>query len=231
MDSPIERYKTLQQIDNIKDIAYKTIFTKYVIQNLRGKNKMWEWESTDQESLMIAKNGGYPIPGSIYIFEYDKKGEQQTINTGGIQKDFYDVVPLVFCTSVKSRKSTFEGINFNFLPPLERVKLLEAYYRAYKNFFKDLEVETQNNELALNRKFIGFASSPIGGQLIKFFSKLANANFRYAYRKYSFNKIDNFRMIEYCEWNYIPFYEPKDAFKGANQKQIQSQYWKADKNI
>lgn len=229
MESPIKRYKTLHQIDNIKNIAYDTIFNKYIIRNLWGEKKMWEWESTDQEGLIINKNGGYPLPGFIYIFEYDKEGAAQMLSSGGVTKKYYDVVPLVFCTTVKRGKDSFEGINFNFLPPLERVKLLEAYYRIYKKFFEDIEVKTQNDELALNKKFIGFASSPIGGKLIKLFSKLAGANFEYAYRKYNFNKIDNLRMIEYCEWNYIPFYEPKDAFKGVNQKQIQSQYWKSDK--
>lgn len=229
MESPIEKYKSLQQINNIKNIAYQTIFVKYMVQKLEGEEKLWEWESTDQESLVWEKNGGYPLPGSIYIFEYDKEGSAQMFEMGGIKKEFFDVIPLVFCTGVNSRKKIFEGINFNFLPPIERVKLLEAYYRAYKKFFEDIEELTQNNELALNKKFIGFASSPIGGKLIKFFSKLANSNFNYAYRKYNFNKIENFRMIEYCEWNYIPYYEPKDAFKGVNQKQIQSQYYKTDK--
>lgn len=229
MESPIKKYKTLNQIDNIKDIAYETIFTKYIIRDERGEDKLWEIDSTDQESLMISKNGGFPLPGFIYIFQYDKTGAGQMLGNGGISKEFFDVVPLVFCISYKMNK--FEGINFNFLPPLERLKLLEAYFRAYQNFFKDVEEKTQNNELALNNKFISFASSPIGGQIIKLFSKLAGANFEYGYRKYDIRKIDNFRMIEYCEWNYIPFYEPKDAFKGANQKQIQSQYWKNNKNI
>jgi hypothetical protein len=231
MESPINNYKTLSQIDNIKSIAYDTIFTKYIIKSLRGEKKLMEWDSTDQESLILERNGGFPLPGFIYIFEYDKKGGAQFLNTGGVNKEFFDVVPLVFCTHVNTMTDNFEGINFNFLPPLERVKLLEAYYRAFQKFFENLEEKTQNNELALNKKFISFASSPIGGKIIKLFSKLASANFNYAYRKYKFDKIDNFRIIEYCEWNHIPFYEPKDAFRGANQKQIQTQYWKSDKNI
>jgi hypothetical protein len=226
MESPINKYKTLNEIDDIKSIAYDTIFTKYIIQDLRGEKKLWEWDSTDQESLVAERNGGFPLPGFVYIFEYDKKGAAQYLNTGGITKEFFDVVPLVFCTHVNTVTDIFEGINFNFLPPLERLKLLEAYYRAYKNFFKDLEEKTHNHELALNMKFIRFASSPIGGKIIKLFSKSAGANFNYAYRKYKFDKIDNFRMIEYCEWDLIPHYSPKNAFKKLNEKQIHDSYWK-----
>jgi hypothetical protein len=227
LESPIKKYETLKAIDNIKDIAYDTIFVKYIIRDLRGEKKLWEWDSTDQESLILQRNGGFPLPGSIYIFEYDKKAGVQILESG---KEFFDVVPLIFCTQVNMKKDIVEGINFNFLPPLERLKLLEAYYRLYAKFFENLEEQTQNNKLALNKKFINFASSPVGGKLIKLFSRLAGANFNYGYRKYNFNKIDNFRMIEYCEWDLIPHYSPKNAFKGSNQKEIQSQYWRSEKN-
>jgi hypothetical protein len=139
MISPILKYKTLNQIDNIKSIAYDTIFTKYIIQDLKGEKKMWEWDSTDQESLIQNFNGGFPLPGFIYIFEYDKKGAAQIIKTGKVKKEFFDVVPLVFCTTVNLETDNFEGINFNFLPPLERLKFLEGYFRLYKKFFKDLD--------------------------------------------------------------------------------------------
>lgn len=230
MISPLIKYNELTNINGIEKVAYDTIFTKYMIRGDRGEDKKWEIDSTDQESLVLNKNGGYPLPGFIYIFEYDKKGAVQMLNNGKNSKEFFDVVPLVFCTTINGVKG-FEGINFNFLPKLERLKLLEAYYRAYQKFFKDLEKTTQNGELALNKKFINFASSPIGGKIIKLFSKIASGNFSYGYRKYDFTKVSNFRMLEYIEWAYIPFYETKDAFKGANQKEIQSKYWRSDKNI
>lgn len=230
MKSPILKYNELKSIDEIEQVAYDTLFTKYIIRNDKGAAKLWEIDSIDQETLVLQKNGGYPLPGSIYIFEYDKEGAAQMLEIGNNKKGFYDVVPLVFCTTIKGIKG-FEGINFNFLPKLERLKLLEAYYRVYSNFFKELEERTQNNELTLNKKFINFVSSPLGKNIITLFSKMASGNFNYAYRKYDFKKVGNFRMVEYPEWNYIPFYEVKDAFVGVNQKQIQSNYWKSDKNI
>jgi len=223
MEPPIEKYKTLLNINNIKDIAYDTLFTKYIVEDLRGDKKLWEIESTDQESLMIAKNGGFPLPGFIYTFIYPPELGKDKIKVGSKEKEYVDHIPIVFCLGID--KDTFSGINFNFLPNLERVKFLEGYYRSYEAFFKNLEKTTDFNKLALNKKFINFAGTPEGKTIIDIFSKAANANFKYGFRKYKTKKIRNLRMVEYCEWNYIPFYDSRNAFTGMNQKQIQSLYW------
>jgi hypothetical protein len=57
-------------------------------------------------------------------------------------------------------------------------------------------------------------------------SKVSNANFKYGYRSYNVQRIKQLRMVEYTEWDYIPFYDPKNAFKGMNQKQIHDLYWR-----
>ena len=221
MESPLKRYKDLYNIDNIKDIAYDTLFTKYIIQNLRADEKLLEIDSTDQESLIRKVNGGFPLPGFIYTFIYPPNGIDN-IKLG--KKEYVDYVPLVFCLSIE--KDGFKGINLNTLPNLERLKFLETYYNGYTKFFKDLEELTENDKLALNMAYINTASSDTGQELVKLFDEIAEANFKYGFRHYKFKRIEQFRMIEYCEWNYIPFYDPKNAFKLMNQKQIQSKYWK-----
>ena len=225
MESPLKRYKYLKTIDNIKDIAYKTIFTKYIIKNLKGEAKLLEIDSTDQEGLMRRVNGGFPLPGFIYTFVYPpQQGDLITVTDSGKEKKYIDYVPLTFCTSVHGKN--FKGINLNVLPHLERVKFLEIYYKGYKNFFKNIEKLTENNKLALNMKFISVMSGEDGAELIKIFSKVANSNFGYGYRTYHMDRIKQLRMIEYVEWDYIPHYDPKNAFKLMNQKNIHDLYWK-----
>ena len=65
-----------------------------------------------------------------------------------------------------------------------------------------------------------------GREIIKIFNKTTGANFSYGYRNYSMGRAKQLRMIEYSEWNYIPFYDPKNAFKKLSQKQIHDLYWK-----
>lgn len=227
MDSPIKRYKSLIDIDNINDIAYQTLFTKYIVENLRGEEKLWEIDSTDQESIMLRKNGGYPLPGFIYTFLYPptKVGDGIVeILDGPNLKKYIDYVPLVFCLSIQ--QDTFKGINLNTLPNIERVKFLETYYNVYKSFFKDIENLTENDKLALNKAFITAATSGNAPKIIEIMNQISQANFSYGFRTYKMEKIKILRMIEYCEWNYIPFYDPKNAFKLMNQKQIHDLYWK-----
>jgi len=226
MESPIKTYKTLMNIDNIKDIAYETLFTKYIIQNLKGEDKVSEIDTTDQEGIMLRKNGGYPLPGFIYTFIYPPKPDDVVkVFDKGNEKEYVDYVPIVFCTNV-DKIASFKGINLNTLPNLERVKFLEAYYRGYQSFFKDIEKTTQNDKLALNKAFINEVATNKGADLVRMFSKVANANFGYGYRTYNMQRIRQLRMIEYMEWDYIPFYDPKHAFKKMNQKQIHDLYWR-----
>jgi hypothetical protein len=229
MDSPVKRYKALMHIDNIKDIAYKTLFTKYIVKDLRGEEKNWEIDSTDQEGLMMKRNGGYPLPGFIYTFIYPPKEGEVIIKNGDLSKKYIDHVPIVFCVSID--KFTFRGINLNTLPKLERLKFLETYYAGYKKFFKDIELLTENDKLAINNTFVAGATSKDGTKIIETMNKFAGANFSYGFRQYKVDKIKMLRMIEYSEWNYIPFYEPRNAFKLMNQKQIHDLYWKTRPNI
>jgi len=229
MDSPVKQYKTLMNVNNIKDIAYQTLFTKYIEENLIGEQKMLEIDSTDQEGIMRKKNGGFPLSGFIYTFIYPPKNKKDGIVEIKKGKKYIDFVPLVFCLSVE--KDSFRGINLNMLPNLERLRFIETYYVGYKRFFKDIEKLTENDKLALNKAFISIATSGDVLEVLDTMNKFAQANFSYGFRTYKMEKIKILRMVEYCEWNYIPFYDPKNAFKIMNQKQIHDLYYRSLGNI
>jgi hypothetical protein len=231
MLSPKEQYNSLSKITKISDIAYDTLFNKYIIRDDRGPDKLTDLESTDQESLVFTLNGGFPIPGLMYTFIYHGQKEDEILLyiAQGQEKKYVDFVPIVFCLGVYP-DMMMSGINLNILPNLERLKLLEEYYQIYKAFFKDIEELTENNKLAINKKFIEISKNGDMQKIIKAFSTKTGANFNYAFRKYDFKKIDNLRMIEYSEYIYTIFYDPKNAFRKMNQKQIHDFYWRT-KNI
>ena len=226
MKAPIDKYKSLMDITNIKNIAYNTLFEKYIIQNKWGYDKLTEIDSTDQESIIVGLNGGYPIPGLMYTFIYkpQKKDEIKVFNNKK-EKTYIDYVPLVFCINVN--KLNFTGINLNTLPELERVKFLQIFYKSYEPFFKNVEELTQNNKLAINKKYLQIAKSGKGQDMIKIFNNVTGANFNYGFRRYNMKNIDRFRMVEFSEWDYVPHYSPKNAFKGMNQKQVHDLYYRS----
>lgn len=220
MLDPVDEYKFLKDINNIKDIAYQTIFEKYLIQNKKGYDKLTEIESTDQESLIITRNGGYPIPGMIYTFLY---GEKEQIELKYGFKEYIDVAPVTFCMNIDY--GSFKGINLNMIPSEDRLKFISSYYNTFKDFLeKTAELLAQNNKLALNRRFIEFIKSGGGKEMLRLFNAKNAANFNFAYRSYKIEKVKQLRMLEYNEWVYLPFYEPKDAFRKINQSEMHKLY-------
>jgi len=224
MESPTEIYKYLSSITNINKIANDVLFEKYIIQNKTGYNKIQNIEDTDQESILATLNGGYPIIGLIYTFVYKPTIEEINVIMSGKKPEKYmDHVPLVFCTSVKGKM--FSGINLNVLPPIERLKFLQLYYDTFKDFFKDLELKTQNNILAINKKFLTLSLNN-SSDLIKIWSNRANSTFSFGYRNYYIEKVDRLRSIEYVEWSYIPFFKSENATKMMNINKVHNLYWK-----
>jgi hypothetical protein len=230
MNTPLEDYIFLSKINNIKDIAYQKLYKNYIDLKLSGPDKLIEINSTDQESLIKSLNNGLPVPGMIYTFIYPpNKDDHVKVIEQGKEKEYVDFIPLIFC--VTTRPDSFDGINLNTLPNLERLKFLNQFYEVYKDFFKDVERKTENDILAINIKYIQLAMSGKGSQMIKDFSTIQRANFAYGYRRYLKQRVKNFRLIEFSEWQYIAHFNPKDAFKLLNLAQIHALYWKTKNNI
>jgi uncharacterized protein YdaL len=223
MIHPRDEYQVLKNVNNIDEQAYFTLFEKYIIQNLKGEDKLFEIDSTDQETVIGKRNGGYPVPGFIYTFLY--KGPKAFIEIKNDRFEYTDLVPLTFC--MNNDMGNFSGINLNLLPPDARLRFLGSFYETFEEFFKNVEDLTENNKEAFNKRFISLIKSGGGQTMIKMFSKKNGANFNFAYRKYLIQKVDRFRMVEYSEWKFIPFYEPKDAFRKLNQAEIYKLYSKA----
>jgi hypothetical protein len=226
MQSPEIENKFLAKLNDIDKIAYFTLFEKYIVQNLRGHAKLIEIESTDQESIIKSLNGGFPIPGMVYTFLYD--GPNVLVKSKDKTKIYQDFIPLVFCMNVQ--KDFFTGINFNTLPSDIRLQFLIGYYDTFKDYLSEVERDTQNRILSINTRFITYIKSGKGQEMLKIFNSKYGANFNFGFRKYLVQKVERLRMVEYQEWNYIPFYQPKDAFRLMNQAQIHQLYYQSKNN-
>jgi hypothetical protein len=227
MESPDIIYKQLKQIEKINDVAYTRLFENYLKYDLKEEKKLIEIDSTDQESLIKRFTFGIPIPGMIYTFIHLNEQVRMVLidDKTGKQNEFHDLTPIVFCTYYNPIKKTLGGLNLTMLPNSERLKFFMAYYDLYEDFFKDVERDTQNNKIAINKRYIGLVLSGGGQKMIKIFNKTQNALFNYAYRSYKLENIRKLRMLEFEEWNYIPFFSPSQAFKKINLEQIYKIYW------
>jgi hypothetical protein len=220
MIHPQDENDILKNVNNINEQAYFILFEKYILQNLKGNDKLIEIDSTDQETVITKRNGGYPIPGFIYTFLY--QGPKAIIEIKNKSFEYIDLVPLTFC--INNDLGNFSGVNLNLLPPDTRLQFLGSFYETFEGFFKNVESLTENNKEAFNKRFISLVKSGGGQTMIKMFSEKNKENFNFAYRKYLILKVKQLRMVEYSEWKFIPFYEPKDAFRKLNQSEIYKLY-------
>ena len=81
--------------------------------------------------------------------------------------------------------------------------------------------------IAWNKKFVEFIKDGGTQKMLKTFNAKTSSNFGFAYRKYLIKDVQQLRMIEYAEWPYISFYNPKNAFRGINQLQMHKLYYKS----
>jgi len=228
MISPLEEHEQLKRIDNIEDLAYERLFTNYLQLKLKNEKKLIDIESTNQEAIILKL--GVAFPGMIYTFinSNDKLLEQLTGPRGGTY-EFHDFTPILFCTSYNPIHKLIKGLNLTMLPNEDRLKFLQAFWEHYKPFFERVEEKTEYQKEALNKKYI--VASIIGQNpaLLERFNKRYNSKFQFAYRSYKLENLRDYRMIEYEEWRYIPFYNAKNAFKKLSVEKIH-QLYKSTKN-
>lgn len=224
MISPKQSYDILKGTNNISSIATTNILDNYLKFNKSGKDKLIDIESTDQESLLRKQTGGLPVPGCIYIF-INKSNLVQKIDP---KKTYVDLVPLVF--ALRTTREELFGINLNMFPMETKVEFLDSYYQLYNGFFKDIERETESNKIAINETFLKFImTSEKVSEIINIMNKKSSESFHYAYRRYKYKNIIKLRMIEYYQWQYIPFYDDSNSFS-SNTSAVKKEY-NAFKNI
>jgi hypothetical protein len=224
MESPIIEHEQLKRIDNIEDVAFERLFTNYLQLKLKNEKKLIDIESTNQESIVMKM--GPAFPGMIYTFiNINNKNLAQLTNmNSGKVLEFHDYTPILFCTSYNPIQKIIKGLNLNMLPNEERLKFLQAFWEHYKSFFERIEEKTEYQKEALNKKYIIATIIGQNPALFKRFNDKYNALFNFAYRSYKLENIRNYRMIEYEEWRYIPFFNAKSSFKKLGMANIYQTY-------
>lgn len=229
MEFPGDEYQKLKVVEGIEDIAYERLFTNYLQLDLKGDKKRIDIESTDQESII--KKLGPAFPGMIYTFiNINEKNLTQLTNLNtGKAFEFHDFTPILFCTSYNPMLKMIKGLNLNMLPNEVRLSFICAFHQHYKTFFDRIEEKTEYQKEALNKKYIIATIIGQNPKLFEVFNKAYNAKFQFAYRSYKLENLRNYRMIEYEEWKYIPFYNAKNSFKKLGMAKIY-QLYKTNKN-
>ena len=169
--------------------------------------------------------GSNIYPGMIYTFLYKAKKSVEdgdNINLG-------DNAPILFCTGYKHVNKiingqiipqlVIQGINLNFLKPVEKLAVLEFIVNSYRSFYEsDVYNAMLNNSIALNTDLITnliFNSK----EFLKLIQQNTGINLLNCFRSYIISNVNNIRLIEYNLWQYIPFCSIVRSIKNLSLEQ------------
>jgi hypothetical protein len=111
------------------------------------RNKAMEIKKADTKRILANSQDRYRqsmVPGTMYMFYYDPKYKNEL--------PFYDQFPLIFPLSVE--KDSILGINFHYLQPVLRAKLMDALYTHVTN-----EKLTDTAKMQISYKILKGASN------------------------------------------------------------------------
>ena len=130
-------------------------------------------------------------PGSMYMFRYDPK-HKKTL-------PYYDVFPVVF--PIQMEKDGFVGLNFHYLPPTLRARLMDALYTVTTDKRYD-----ENTKIVATYKLLQSAS--------KF------KHFKPSVKRYLNDFVRSpFLQVNASEWD-IAIFLPVENFKKASREDV-----------
>ena len=189
-------------------LSFEYLVNDLLRDNLSGNDKQREVTGLNMEQDSPTNF----VPSMFYIFAYFN-GEKNIMG----DESFYDMVPLILCTSVDQK--TITGINFNFVPNDVRAAFMDIITDSYSQFY---DHDMFDDGFRVNEKF--------GGKLIDqknltviltLLKEKLGVDLNKCIRTYNRKRILKSRMIEMDMWKYIPFLSFKDAVRGINLAKVQ----------
>lgn len=213
MVSPREFYKKNRNNDKLRLESYELFIRKYHQQRPDP-----DGFKLNERALLDGGAKNFFIPGKIYTFKYDPLYKSVL--------DYYDTRPIILCHDTYRAKGTKNdlvvGVNFNFLPEKFKVGTLQIFYDTFKkDIEKGVESASRNN-IYVSTKLVGFLKNWLSS--IQVFTR-SNINYDFAYRQYIRSRITRQSLVEYDDWNLIPFVEAKNIM-GKPLAYIYNEYLK-----
>lgn len=210
MESPKKAY-----YKNRKDTAYvkelQDDFFKYYVNYIIPDDPFRLDENVFTPDSKIVR------PGKFYTYQYDPKYKDVL--------SFYDKRPVLFLHKVwaTDEHNLVSGINFTFLPPMVKVAMMEVYYQNFRKFIEKDESELWQENFIPIDEIVKFFMDWL--KVKKLFDHDPSLNMAFAYRSYIVNRMTNFKIISYDDWDTIPFIRNEDTV-GNSLGTIYNKYYK-----
>ena len=211
MIPPKEYYRKNANNQRLRTNSYKEFIEKYHMNRPDP-----DGSKLNERKLLKSGSKKFFIPGKIYTFKYDPLYKNRL--------DYYDTRPIILCHETYRAEGTKNdivvGVNFNFLPEKIKVGALQIFYEQFRKDIEAGEQAASRNSVFVSSRMIAFLRDWLA--TIKIFSN-SNIHYDYAYRQYIRSRIKLESLVEYDDWNYIPFIEAEHIM-GKPLAQIYKEY-------
>ena len=209
----IEFYKKNKDNKAMQDYARKKLLDNLLATPKYKEDKMIDLGDTDMESIVPVQF----TPSLFYTFRYESDSD----SVYGLE--FKDLIPLVLVA--KKSASKIEGINFNLLPMDVRAVILNTINKSYGGYYTGEGLnDAQSGKLAINNNFAALLLDTKSRMaFLNYLEEKMGVPITAAYRSYSIKHIKFPRMIEYCDYKYIPLLCFEDSVRGEKLDKIQQE--------
>ncbi|MFM2010801.1 MAG: hypothetical protein RLZZ479_1192 [Bacteroidota bacterium] len=208
----IKNFYISNQKTGIRKEAFQFFEDKYV------KNPFENYWIIEEESRFIARKINFFLPGSIYTFRYPDPITKDVLS-------YYDTRPMLLVMNTFLAKTTnrviLQGINLNFVPELQKVELLDTYYKVFKNNLLNAERDSDKGLIGQAKNIARYLSD--WTFMTKVFVNQGKIPLTFIIRNYDITGILNPVLIEIEDWSMIPFYVPREI-EGKSPAQIYADY-------
>lgn len=189
--------------NNDKDKEQKRKGAFDYFENKYFKNPFKVTELFDPGERVLAKKLKYFIPGRIYTWKYDPKYMDQL--------PYYDKRPIVLIQGQMTTAAgnlIVQGINLNYFPEGSRAQLIGIYEDSFK---KDIE----EAKALVNKGQVGILKNAVLNLtnwdfMLKMFDGGGKINLSFGCRNYLLSNITEPVLIEFGDYDLLPFFIPKD---------------------
>jgi hypothetical protein len=219
----IEQCRKIRK-DNLqknKEEGYKQLVDNLLRKDVRGKEKATHLGEYDGESLFKSAT---VIPGCVYTFLYKAETECKWESPDKkIQFTWYDRSPLVLVTHVKGQ--LVRGVNLSLCNESLRAFIINTLHNLDKDFYG-----SESERMAIRGK------APYSEQVLstlqnedkekQFFQYIKQEchlqNTGILFRHYNISRMQNIRMVETWQHQYIPFLD----YAGEVKQDVLKLIWK-----
>lgn len=169
------------------DVVVRDYFRDKALETQLSRSPGKIIESASAKAHAVTK----PTPGKMLMFQYDAKYKDVL--------PYWDKFPVIF--PIELYKDSYLGINMHYLPPVHRIRLMDALYENVNNKKYD-----ETTKLKINYQILNSA-----------------AKFRYfkpCIKKYLYSHVKS-QLVEVPidEWDYVCFL-PIARFQKASQRKV-----------